>query len=187
MVTPNKRISESIFGVSVNTYIKHYSCDNGHVYHTNEKSHIKVGLHEKADEYDIISLIHEYYYQNRSFEDKIEKLHNKVREKTAREYELTQSNYCKYGICPLCSQDMNGHTISDEDSIYYCENGHSWHYVYERDSDNKLIPTGRYKFGDPLSSQIKTGIREAELKLITPHVMRKLSRGYIPSINDLFP
>lgn len=184
---PNKRISESIFGVPVNTYVKHYSCDNDHIYHTDENLQIKIGIHKKANEYMIVDFIRTYYQQNKSFKEKIEKLHEEVEKETTREYESAKTFDYNDGLCPVCHRKMTCCTESVKNSVYQCEKLHTWHYLYEKDSNNKLVFTGKSKLGGSLSCQIDENMRKAVMKLITPSLMKKFSSGHIPSVDELFP
>lgn len=184
---PNRKISTLAIYVKKLNAIKHYSCGNGHIYHTDENLQIKIGIHKKANEYMIVDFINKYHQQNKTFKEKIEKLHEEVKKKTTEEYESAKTFDYNDGLCPVCHGRMRSCTSSIENSVYQCEKLHTWHYLYEKDSNNKLVFTGKSKLGGSLSCQIDENMRRAIIKLITPSLMKKFSSGHIPSVDELFP
>lgn len=184
---PNKEISTLAIYIKNLNDIEHYCCDNDHIYHTDENSQIKIGLHKKAHQYMIIDFICKYHDQDKVFKEKIEKLREDVEKKTVQEYESAKTFDYNDGLCPVCHRKMTCCTESVENSVYQCEKLHTWHYLYEKDSNNKLVFTGKSKLGGSLSSQINGNMRKAIMELITPHLMREFSSGHIPSVDELFP
>lgn len=168
-------ITSSLFPWIYGDRIEYYYCNNGHIFHTDEKSLAGVGLHSESDISEVVKVIDKYYKGNEVFESRMKQLHDEIKERVTQEYEKAETFVCKNDTCPICHGDVRVCTSALENSIYQCEKLHTWH----------LIPRG-CKLGSSLSVQINKNIKDAKIKLITPSLIKKLQDGVIPAVDELF-
>lgn len=169
-------ITSSLFPWIYGDRVEYYYCNNGHFFHTDEKSLIGIGLHSESDISAAIDVIDKYYKGNVVFETRMKQLHDEIKERVTQEYEKAVTFECKNNTCPICHGVVRVCTSALENSIYQCEKLHTWH-----------LTSKGCKLGRSLSVQIHSNIKDAKAKLLTPSLIKKLQDGVIPAVDELFP